>query len=731
MKKHISWHLGVIALFSFVVFALYLFYVNFSTDTIILFLSQKLYLGKWLAKGIFPFFNPNIFIGIPFGFDVGMGNFHPFNLFFLLPYPFSFALFNATAAFMMLFGFYLLFMQFSKNKTVSLLFSLMFFFSGSGFWRTNNQTIYLVIAHYGLFFASFRTLQKKDVFWSPWTIILGVLMTLAGHIQFVLYGYLIGVIVAYFFQKISPKKIFMHFLTIGLLTSWYYILSLPLVINSTRMTTHKQYANMGPLSIIQLGQLVFPLFLGYVENGSKWNAGPTFVILISVLFMPFLAVMTWNKRIKPYMGLVLAVFMAATLGIVNFPFFRGAAQSFIVIHVIGLCLFSQFHNDIVIFLEDKRLKYVAIFGFVVSLLAFGFFFSPVFSSLFSAFYHMVKKTPSLFFDTQTITAIGRLIGMNFVIYLLLSVTILAIQFNKKMLLVSLTAFVILEGLYINYLHNFFVPESIISNMTMMPVSTNTRDYRIQTGADVIPYFGFHNYMSNVLFRPPFSKEITMFDATERKTLDRLKNTMGFYPSTWGMVYGFQMVQAYNTFVPRSIATYFRAPSSDYTKEYAYIIQRNNLFGQSEIGLDINGIETSRITLNDPRWQMLGVRYFISDRPLAKYKLIASDSGRLFYENPNSLPIYRIEKEGKITGLTPVYSDPNRWEFDISKDMAGGTFTMVMNPGGFVAKLDGREIPLTKHDLTMEARLAVSGRLVVSYSPIRHLIETLKQLPHIL
>ncbi|MEK7079029.1 MAG: hypothetical protein AAB929_03070, partial [Patescibacteria group bacterium] len=83
---------------STLLFFFYLFFINLSTDTIILFLAQKLFLGKWLVKGVIPLFNPHIFLGVPFLFDVGMGNLHPFNLFFALPYPYSFALWSAATS---------------------------------------------------------------------------------------------------------------------------------------------------------------------------------------------------------------------------------------------------------------------------------------------------------------------------------------------------------------------------------------------------------------------------------------------------------------------------------------------------------------------------------------------------------------------------------------------------------------------------------------------------------
>ena len=711
----------VFFLISFSLFIFYLFYVNFSIDTLILFISQKIFFGKWLAKGIIPLYNSHLFVGIPFLFDPGMGNLHPFNLFFLFPYPYSFAFWSASTALLFLVGFYLLFQTFSKNELTCLILTLIVYFSGSGFCRTNNPTMSLVIAHFGLFSYSTQILRKKNISWLM--LVSGFFLTISGHIQFVFYGYMIGFIVGWLFYKVSIKKLILNFALLGLVISWYYLLCLPIVLSSTRLTTHKDYANIGPLNPLQTIQLFMPLFFGYVQNGSKWNVGPTFVILISTLFIPGLLYLFTRQKIDKKIIIVCLFFMVAALGFINFPFFRGAAQSFIIIHIMGLVLFAQYEKQLYSVVTRLRKDFI-IFCLVFSIFSFSFFFSKLFSICFFLLYHTVKKIPTLFYDELTVETIGRIIGINFILLFILFLTLYFIQIKKKYVQLFLFTFIIFEGIFINFFYNYFIPQSVLLTNQSLIKKVKGYDYRLQPGTDVIPYFGFHNYMSEVLFRPPFSKEPTSFDIQEQKSFNHLKNLFTFYPSTWAMTNGLNVIQGYNTFVPKKLADYFKESSSDYKKEYDYIIKRNSLYGKSEIGLDINGIETSKITLYDKRWEDLAVRYFISDRPLAKYKLIYKDH-RYFYENEKAPPIYGLVENNKITIKSPYYEDPNQMNFKIQKSEVGKILQIIINPDGFVVEQNEKRITPKTKDFKLLIPLTESGEIRVFYSPIEHLRQVSK------
>lgn len=722
MKKQIDTGFVLLLLLSIAVGGFYFFFVNLSTDTIILFLAQKMFLGKWIARGIVPFFNPHIFAGVPYLFDPGMGHLHPFNLFFLLPYPYSFSLWVFAATLLFVLGFYFFFLKSGSNKTVSILFTLILFFSGSGFIRLNNPTIYGVIAHYGIFLLALAQLKSKKGGYG-WSLLAGILMTLSGHLQFVVYGYLLGFIIALVHWKVPLRKIILFFFLLGLSVSWYFVLSLPLVLSSTRIGAGDGYAGIGPIAPLQLLELVFPFFLGYVRNGSSWNAGPTAVLLISLLAVFLFAGNVVRGKIGKVYLWILAGLFVLSLGVVPIPFFRGAGQIWIMIHILALTALAGV-KDVYGFVLSPKLKPYYLALALAGVLLCLFFATPVFPLLFAKGYAVLKHgAVNLFWDHKTTGAVGQLVGMSFLLVAIFALSLYAAYRTKKSPL-ALILFVVFEGFAVNFFHGYFIPASVLAPVPRS-VLAHVTGFRIQSSPDVIPYTGFHTYMGALLFRPPFSKEKPMIDAQEEKTYLKLRETLSFYPGSWVMTGGLNGIQGYNTFVPKKIAALFTPVSADYKTEYAYIIARNSTFTDTSKISHINALDTSRVTLNDPRWQELGVRYFISDRPLPKYNLIAKDSGRLFYENPATLPIYRLESGKTVAAKTPAYQDPNEMVFDLKKEDTGKTLVVIINPDGFEAALNGKPVPLQKNGFRLEIPVTSPGRLKVFYSPLLHLRETLQ------
>ena len=711
---------AIFAAISITLFIFYLFYVNLSTDTVTIFLPAKLFLGRWLKEGIFPLYNPHIFVGVPFAFDLGLGNFHPFNLFFSAPYPLSFALWVGFSSALFLIGFYLMFENISKNKNLSFILTLILFFSGSGFWRLDNPTTFLVIAHYGIFAFSLKNLKLKGLQNWIFPLTMGVLMTLSGHIQFVLYGYLLGLIILLFIYKINLKKILGYYFCLFLLTSWYYLLSLPLVLGSTRITTNINYIHSGSFKLIQLIQLFLPFVFGQMSTGARWNIGSWPGLLISTVFLILLLYLLIKTSNKSFFLILLFLFLIA-MGFLNFPFLRDARQIFILIHIFGLIIIAKNEKSIIgffIYIREKRR--LLLLPLILFILVTVFFYSGDSSKLFFIVYRLVKhRSPGIFFDAPTIVTISQLIGKSFLIWSAVTISLLIASYSKKPIFV-LIIYVILEGFFVNYYHNYFIPARILQTKNLLPKVINFKDYRVQSASEVIPFFGFYNYVNDFYFRPPFSKEKPIFDEKESKSFKKLEEIFSFIPSSWSTVIATKAIQGHNTFVPKKIAQYFKTPSVDFEKEHKEIIKRNPAFLDAKSSLDINAIEMRTITLYDKRWQDLGVRYFISNKPLNKYKLIAVDSGRYFYKDEATLPIWRLVSSNEVTLKQPRYEDPNQMVFKISKDDVGKKLEVVVNSDGFLIYYNGRVFNPKKEAFKIIVDLNKEGRLKLFYSPLFHL-----------
>jgi hypothetical protein len=232
-------------------------------------------------------------------------------------------------------------------------------------------------------------------------------------------------------------------------------------------------------------------------------------------------------------------------------------------------------------------------------------------------------------------------------------------------------------------------------------------------------------MSDIMLQPPFSKEKPYVDQDEKRTYKKLISLLHMYPTTWIMTTEYNAVQGFNTFMLADLAQEFASPSPDFREEYKYIIDRNPLFAENKQDTSINSISSGHLTLTDPRFEKLGVRYFISDRLLKKYKLLEEKDGRYIYENEWALPIYRIVVRDSMSSITPQYTDPNTWKFQIDESAIGGELQMVMNPGGLVATLNGKRVSIKKEKFLIRVPITAAGTIVVRYSPVEHLIETLK------
>lgn len=700
----------------------YFFNINLSSDTIMLFLTNRLYLGDWLSKGVFPLFNPYIFAGIPFAFDLGLGNFHPFNIFFLLPYPFSFSIWVAAVSVLFLSGFYLFFNRLTKNKAFSLLLTFIIFFSGNGLLRMSNPTIFIVVAHYGLFFWSLAYLKNGFTKSLLIPLVIGILLILSGHLQFIVYGLMLGFLIGILIYKITLKKLLIYYLLLLASTSWYFIFSLPLILSSTRISEASLIASHH-LFISQLAQLVMPFVFGEIRSGARWNIGPSSVIITSLLLTFFTVFLVIKRKIQTSLFVLMIVFLILSFGVLRIPFFRESEQMFIIVQLLALISLARNEKaivEIISRLQTRKLPLIILFLFIASIL----FLSNYFTLLFVNVYKLVKQTTlSGFFDPPTISAIGRLIGGSILIVTVFITALFVSLRIKRNKLLPLTAFVIAEGVIYMFFFNFFIPTSILPLKVSLPKQLDIKNYRFQSTEDVIPYSGFHTYVSSVQFRPPFSKESSILTKVEEKQFTKLQEILNAVPSSWSMVAGIKSIQGYNTFVPTKIGNLFQSSSADFGSVYKDIIERNAEFSKDVATTHVNAIDTSRITITDPRWKQLNVRYIISDREISDISLIYTNK-RKFYENNSVLPLYLITNGTDKKAMIPSYEDPNSIVFKVDSKDIGNTITINQNPDGFVGKFNDKQINLVKKDFSMSAVLSAPGSLKIYYSPIKHLQEVL-------
>ncbi len=706
---------------------LYYFFVNFTTDLITLFLPNKLFLGYWLKKGIVPFYNPYVLLGTPFLLDIGLGNLHPFNLFFLLPYPLSISLWVFTTTFIFSFGFLKLFYRLSKDfRWTLLLFTILFFSSQGVPIRMINPTMWAVISHWGFYLYSLEKLKRNK--YLP-AILWGILMLLAGHFQMGVLGIILGLLLGLLIYKINWKKLLKLSLITGLIILPYLLLSLPIILESTRINLSSEYSLQGRLSPFHLLQILLPFIFGNIREGSRWFVNPSDVINGSIIIPLFTLLLILKGKFKKIFILVLFILFLLTFGIVTIPFLRNLQQIYSLIFILVLGKIAQ--NTLLIQKTIKKLissKTLNIANMGIALIIL--FIYLIFEKIFLFILKISNRYPHPFFDSPTISSIKLLLVKSLLLYLLLIVILL---FFKKRWLLALIIFTFVEGAVINYFHTLFIPQRIVKAYTLNPPYAfslkNELNYRTQSVLDVYPYRGIHAYLSGVLKRPPFSKEKDFFEDELKKDFPLLRSYFSGTLSNWNMLLKLKSIQSHATFIPQNLANYLTPPSPDYKEKYAKILAKNPLLGGEDKGYHINYIETSRITFSDPRWEKLGVKYIISPFPLKKYKnlkLYKKIKEYYIYQTRNPHPIYRIIVKNQTIVPKVVYEDPNKVVFSLPKRLESpAKLTAIEQPGGKVIKVNSKRLPKEVSDLSFSVTLPKNTKTItIYYSPFQHLKESI-------
>jgi len=492
------------------------------------------------------------------------------------------------------------------------------------------------------------------------------------------------------------------------------------------MTKSTDYKIIGDTHPFHFLTWLFPYLFGEVHFGSKWNVGIPYQISMSLFALFFAMYLMLKKQISLIFYALFAVILLGSLGMINFPFFRGAVQIFIVFHILLFILFSQKEDEILQFIKNDLFEKLCIFMFVLSGIGIIATSTNIAYNLFDKAYLFLKHGQrSLFFDPATIHAILKLVQHSLTPLFIFSLLIVFTK-NNKLRFFLFVLFIVLEGGAYNYLQTYAVPTKYIKTTINLPFGLDLKNYRIQTTADTIPYFGFFVYQENILFRQPFSKEKSIFAEQGGGAYSYYEKLQDYLPLGFPFDKNVKTIQTYSAFTPKIACEYFKKASSDWQTEYKYITDRNPLFGIKVYDVCTNSIETSRITFYDKRWENLAVRYFISDRPLQKYKLIYKDH-RYFYENDNAPPIYGIIDKEKVIIKSPYYEDPNQMKFKIGKSEIGKTLQIIINPDGFVVQYNKNKIIPKKEDFKLSIPLNEEGEIKVYYSPLEHLKQTLKSL----
>lgn len=274
------------------------FYEGF--DDINLFIPGKYYLIEQLRLGIFPLWNPYIFIGTPYFADISHGVLSVFTIILVIFGSPAQSIAIMTALIVFLFGaFQYLFLRNLKvSRFASVFGALVFAFSGVPFnYIRGFYGVSVIVFIPLLFLCAHLLIKKRELFFLFILIFLQCLQILSGHPRVTYYTIFFISLFLFFWSNFSRKK------KIGIVLSYWIsciclcaIQIIPFAeytILSNRPLSSFAFASSGGLSLPHIITTFFPTFFGTHIDGTWW--GPQ-VMLFGYMSVPAYLLLWFGLR---------------------------------------------------------------------------------------------------------------------------------------------------------------------------------------------------------------------------------------------------------------------------------------------------------------------------------------------------------------------------------------------------------------------------------------------------
>ena len=317
---------------------------------------EQYYPGKFMAsvmlsKGVFPFWNPFVFSGVPFFADLQIAVLYPFNYilnFFVQNEKLSaLAIQNTIVVHYLLTSIFTLYLarHFKLSGIFSLLFSILFTYSSYMMIHMMHQPLVEAATWFPLFFLVWLKFVESGKYYYP--LLAGFIMAicvLAGYPQVPFFNFFFVFIFTVFYAysrfKHKNKKdiirliiglVVILFFTFGL-TAFQLLPAFEFIGLSNRASFDYDFAKQGSMHIYDYITLIIPKFFG-VWSGNEKIAD----------------IQYWSKHSEgPWMFSISNIFLSTLIILILIPSFR-------------------------YFIKEKKNTYIAYFGLFI--IAFSFLFS--------------------------------------------------------------------------------------------------------------------------------------------------------------------------------------------------------------------------------------------------------------------------------------------------------------------------------------------------------------------
>lgn len=303
MKFFSLFFLGVLVIFFYEVF--FQNQVLYCCDNLLINLPSRAFLHTELLSGRFPFWNPQLFSGIPFLADINLSPVYPGIFLEVLFSSFisPFTIITLSAIFHIFWagmGMYWCSSRMGMKPSGRLTSAFLFSLSGTLLTYTGNIPMLQVASWFPWVLSAVVQLGKTPSYRNlGLTALLGALQSIAGHPQLTYLSWLVyGAYFLVFQQKNAVRSIF-TLTRLGLLVllvgSIQLLPFIEFALHSGRMGRGWEYATYGSLPLWGVLRLVLPSIVGDLRLGTDWVGGGSVYGYVGVLAL-FLAVLGVNKR---------------------------------------------------------------------------------------------------------------------------------------------------------------------------------------------------------------------------------------------------------------------------------------------------------------------------------------------------------------------------------------------------------------------------------------------------
>ena len=308
----------------------------------------------------------------------------------------------------------------------------------------------------------------------------------------------------------------------------------------------------------------------------------------------------------------------------------------------------------------------------------------------------IEESPA--YNEQKMRIIVETIERNIAISATIAILALLIWKKKRTWFVRAALLLTIVELFIFSRGNLItIPLKIVQqpNEVSQWLARKEENTRFFSTSDNLPYTGLSVYWTHLRAREPFSPN--KLTSRELKNFQRFRHELQVVPQNQGIPAKVQDASGYAALVPQSYLRFWQ----------------ENPPSPNSVAVD---------DLKDPKLNVVGVKFFITGYPQdyidpldeERFQLVYEANGVRVYENTEAWPRAFLLKGGEPEAAEITKYEPTHVSIQAeSRETAELVLTDTHYPG-WIAKVDGREVPIEKYQGTFRQITVPEGKHEVEF-----------------